>query len=376
MKNTFKLALVSSLMLAGSTAQANIEWSGFANIGAGFTTGSDEQALGYSDSLRFEPDTLFALQGRANLSDDLSITTQLMSRGDDNFSLGIEWAYLQYQINEAWNINAGKLRLPFYSYSDSLDVAYSYHWLRPPQAVYRVPFSNYTGVSVQNNLFIGDVLINSQFIVGSLSDDMTFAGADADADVEDIVGISASVNYHNWALRGGYFHSGSTTLTIHDPQFNGLLGALFNAGFANTAIDLMVHEQRTTFSSVGLTFDNFDWVFTSEYTVLDVEDSFLAKQRSFYLSLGKRIGNWTPHITYAGTRDQAASIETSALPEPLNTAVHSFVSGNAQRSNMTSVGVRYDLRPGVALKFDLTHVDDKAFDNRSNVVSFAVQTVF
>ncbi|RUO33356.1 hypothetical protein [Aliidiomarina soli] len=376
MQRVFKLGLLSGLMLAGSAAHANIEWSGFANIGAGFTTGSDEQAFGYEDSVDFKPDTLFALQGRAQLADDLSITTQLMSRGEDNFDLGVEWAYLQYQLNEAWTINAGKLRLPLYNYSDSLDVAYSYHWLRTPQAVYRVPFDNFTGASVQHNAFLGDSMLSTQFIVGNFNDSVEVADSQAETDLENLVGVSSSLNYHSWTVRGGFFYSSDVSVELQTPEFNGLMMQLSGADFASLADDLRVDEREGTFASIGLNFDNFDWVFASEYTELEVQDSFLAKQRSFYASLGKRFGSWMPHVTYAGTRDQQADFALATLPEPLAQGVQQLTSSTTQRSNMTSLGLRYDVRAGVAFKFDVTHVDDKALDTRSNVVSFSVQTVF
>lgn len=82
-------------------AQASIDWSGFANIAGGATTASNESLFGYDNDLNFNQDTLFALQARAPLADNISITTQLMSRGEDNFELGVEWAYLQYQVNES-----------------------------------------------------------------------------------------------------------------------------------------------------------------------------------------------------------------------------------------------------------------------------------
>jgi hypothetical protein len=126
-----------------SQAQDKIQWSGFGNIAAGMTTGSDDELFGYDNDVDFNPESLFALQAKANLSEKLSVTAQIMSRGSEDFDLGVEWAYLQYQLTDAASINVGKLRLPFYMYSDSLDVGYSYHWLRTPQSVYRVAFDNY-----------------------------------------------------------------------------------------------------------------------------------------------------------------------------------------------------------------------------------------
>ena len=126
------ISATALVMSSSALAQDQIEWSGFGSIAAGMTTGSDDQLFGYDNDLDFNPGSLFALQAKANLSDKLSVTTQIMSRGSEDFDLGVEWAYLQYQLTDSASVNVGKLRLPFYMYSDYLDVGYSYHWLRTP----------------------------------------------------------------------------------------------------------------------------------------------------------------------------------------------------------------------------------------------------
>ena len=135
-----KTSIVSALALAGlfsTQAAAEIQWSGFANVGAGFTSGSNEELFGYTDDIGFKPDTLFALQGTSQISERLSATVQVIGRAENSFDLELEWGYLQYRLNENWTLNAGQLRLPTYTYSDSIDVGYTYHWVRPPASVYR-----------------------------------------------------------------------------------------------------------------------------------------------------------------------------------------------------------------------------------------------
>lgn len=376
MTRTLVAGVAGGLMLVGTAAQANIEWSGFANIGAGFTSGSDEQALGYEDSLSFKPDTLFALQGKAELADDLSITTQLMARGEDNFDLGVEWAYLQYRLNESWTINAGKLRLPFYNYSDSLDVAYSYHWLRTPQDVYRVPFDNFTGVSAQYNTFWGDAMLSTQLVSGNLSDEIEILDTVTDTEINNLVGLNSSLNYHSWTFRGGYFYTNDVNMALQSSELDALRAGLQGLGYLELLEQIEIDGSEGTFASLGLTFDNFDWLLAAEYTELEVDNSFLAKQRSFYVTLGKRFGSWMPHVTYAGSRDKAVNFDFDNVPAPLAMGVTQLSTSSRQWSDSWSLGARYDMRPGVALKFDLSHIDDDAFNRRSNVVSVAIQTVF
>lgn len=59
------LALACALTAASS--QAEISLNGFASVVAGQTTEKDTSALGYSDSIDFKPDSLFALQASSDL---------------------------------------------------------------------------------------------------------------------------------------------------------------------------------------------------------------------------------------------------------------------------------------------------------------------
>jgi len=74
---------------------------------------------------------------------------------------------LSYEINDSTQINAGKLRIPFYRYSDFLDVGYAYPWARPPQTVYNLVFSTFDGLSIVNNHTIGDWDSTVQAVYGS-----------------------------------------------------------------------------------------------------------------------------------------------------------------------------------------------------------------
>ena len=125
------LALSLSALLA-APAYADLTINGFASIKAGMTLDSDDTLYGYDDSLDFKNESLFAVQLMSDLGDKLSVTAQLMGRGADDFDVDFEWAFISYQLTDEVRINAGRLRTPFYKYSDYRDVGYAYDWLRVP----------------------------------------------------------------------------------------------------------------------------------------------------------------------------------------------------------------------------------------------------
>jgi len=389
MKNSLLACIGASALLISlpSHAQDKIQWSGFGNIAAGMTTGSDDQLFGYDNDLDFNPESLFALQAKADLSDKLSITTQIMSRGEEDFDLGVEWAYLQYQFNDSTSINVGKLRLPFYMYSDSLDVGYSYHWLRTPQSVYRVAFDNYTGVSVQHNAFVGDFTFNTQVIAGNMNDDIDAGGTEeAKAEMNNLIGLNTSVIYNNLTVRAAYYQTNDTNIQVENVaiELNGqeqkigdFFSGLITADEEQIVSELDVSEDKGTFASVGFMYDNFSWFVGGEYTELEVESSYIPKQRSSYITAGKRFDSWAVHTTLGKTDDEVIDSERFNVSSPvLQAGIDQAVTSFLSEATYTSLGANFNIAPSAVLKFDVTHSDDKLKDESDVLVSAAVQFVF
>ena len=126
-------------------AYADLTINGFASIKAGMTMGSDEQLYGYTDDIDFKNESLFAVQVMSDLGDKLSITAQLMGRGREDFNAEFEWAFLSYQLTDNMQINAGRLRTPFYKYSDfmvSCFFSYKYYF----EHINKFFFVSYSGL--------------------------------------------------------------------------------------------------------------------------------------------------------------------------------------------------------------------------------------
>ncbi|ATZ73215.1 hypothetical protein CWC33_05650 [Idiomarina sp. X4] len=374
------ISATALVMSSSALAQDQIEWSGFGSIAAGMTTGSNDQLFGYDNDLDFNPGSLFALQAKANLSDKLSVTTQIMSRGSEDFDLGVEWAYLQYQLTDSASVNVGKLRLPFYMYSDYLDVGYSYHWLRTPQSVYRVPFDNYTGVSFQHNAFVGDFTFNTQVVAGNMQDDISVIGGEtAEAELNNLIGFNTSAMYSNLTMRVAYYQTNDANIQLRgiDGDVDALLTLLEQVGADQIIAELDASEDKGTFAGVGVMYDNFDWFVGAEYTELELENSYVPKQRSAYITAGKRFDSWALHATYGKTDDKVMNPERFAVPDPqLQAVVNQAANIVVTETAYSSIGVNFNIAPSAVLKFDVTHADNKLTDESDVLASAAVQFVF
>ena len=128
-KSIIATALASVLAFS---AQADINFSGFATVVGGKTSGDDQVFRGYDNEFDLSTGSLFAIQANSDLGDGLSATVQMMARGSDDWDPEFAWAYLSYDATEDWRLLFGRQRAPMYLYSDYLDVSYAYHSLVTP----------------------------------------------------------------------------------------------------------------------------------------------------------------------------------------------------------------------------------------------------
>jgi len=88
--------------------------------------------------------------------------------------------------------------------------------------------------------------------------------------------------------------------------------------------------------------------------VIDYDPSILADTESMYVTLGARHNLWTFHVTYGLDENEVSSNAPSLVPAPFAPAVTSAISTQLEDSTTASVGVRYDIETGIALKADFT----------------------
>ena len=374
MKITCVAALVA-LSLAAGSASAEVKFNGFASIKAGMTSAEDENLYGYDNSVDYKNESLFALQAQSELGNDLSVTAQLVSRGSDDFSLEFEWAFLTYQINDEWRVNAGRLRTPFYKYSDFRDVGYAYDWLRTPQSVYDLGFDRISGASLYYNTSIRDMQSSMQFIYGAYDGDVTLQGVMSPTKIDDIYGVTWELSQDWFGMRMAYLRG---DVTIQADAFNPLFAALNATGQASVIKAIDFDKDAGSFFGFGLNFDNNDWLTVFEYTFVSVDDSFYANQDSYYLSLGHRFDKFTPYVSFEWDDDEIKPEIYEAMPNahPLKSTVAGLVASRRVDSSTANVGFRYDFHSSAAFKFELTKAKDRLTMHRDNLVSVGVDVVF
>ncbi|MDM7860476.1 topoisomerase IV [Alteromonas sp. ASW11-36] len=375
-----KIIAMSAVALAVSSGvQADVRINGFANLVGGITS-SDDSLYGYDDNVSFSPESLFAIQVSGDINERMTATGQLVARGEDDYDVAFEWAYLTFQATDDTSISAGRLRMPLFRYSASLDVGYSYHWVVAPQSVYNVPFNNIDGVRVDFNGYSDDLEYTFQLTGGKVENDFTLAGQSARLQINNVIVGTAEFTYLNWKFRG-VAARGDVTFDIPalEPAF-AQLGQI-DSGLQSL---LEANDDSGLFYGASIEYDAFDWFVAAEFTGAEIEDSFYPDETNFYVTAGLRSGKWTPFITYekSDLNDGPKFVDRIAgFPAPLQVPLTQLVIGIQQpaisENDTTSVGVRYDYDTNVALKVDVSKYSDDLDESQdATLVRFAVNYVF
>ena len=148
------LASAAALLLALSAVPAHAvdaTWSGFATFGYA-ESNSDYTYQRFIDrDGTFKRDTLVAGQLDLSLTPQWSATLQMRAAAADNndkrWRIEPSWAFVAWRPDNDWLVRVGKMRVPLYFHSESLDVGVAHDMVRLPHEMYSIaPISEFTGL--------------------------------------------------------------------------------------------------------------------------------------------------------------------------------------------------------------------------------------
>lgn len=277
-----------AFVLTGSAQADNlpVNFSGFASAGviAGdldddFFSGTDV----VSKSSTFGADNTLGLQISAAMSEQVSLTGQLLAKGTvDSYNVESHWAYIDYHPVNHLSVRAGRLVLPIVMSSEYVDVGYAYPWIRPPMEVYSgIPITSYSGIDLLYTLEFDQFNIILQPYAGSVppGDAINY-----EIDVESGFGLNTTLQFDNGLFR------------VHSMKVNNIVGTASSGAF-NFGMDAQIH-------AIGADVEFNNVLLMSEYMLKKFEFSGIpgyteVEGSAWYLTLGYRMGKFLPHLTYA-----------------------------------------------------------------------------
>lgn len=358
--------VAAGLVLFCSAALSEIRTNGFATIAAGQTFDDDVSYHSMDNDLSFKDLSLFGIQFSSDLADGLSATAQLVARGNNDFDAEFEWAYVKYQVNDSFDIKAGRLRLPTYFYSEFIDVSYAYHWLTPPQELYAANITSYDGISGFYTNSVGEVDYSVQVGLGSRSTEFEATGP---FEAKYNVVTNLDFSYQFWSSKLIYM---SLETTIENELFTTL-----QLNFPDYPGAIEVTDKEGKIYGAASYFDFEQFFIGVEYAKLEFGglNLLLAEDERSMITAGYRFDEFTVHYTFSRSeKENDASSISQADPR------YGVVVGISQPlllSNDThTLGLKYDFHPSAAFKVDIGTTDESSQNTETGFARAGVALVF
>ena len=346
--------LVSTPVLALEKGESRV--NGFGTVGFSHLGGEDKgRGFGVygqtKDGWRGDQLSKFGGQVQYGVTDAVGLTVQATAKAYGNeWKPTIEWAYLSWQANDELMVRTGRLRTPVYQYSESLDVGYSYPWLRLPDEVYSlIQASNYEGVDAIYTVPLSFATLSLQGAVGVAKNrDYYLYDTKFDIDYSNLAGANVTLATNDY---------GSVRL--------GYIAARIDTDIAGNYIDITGKPGRSSlmkldgdhakFTSLSYQYDNGTWLTSSEMARRVIESDGSHSSDAFYIMGGRRFGDFLAHLTYAQVDD------------------------NPGRQRSWAAGLNYSVSPTVVIKTEFKRVDTtNAYDGNfvRNAQELYNQTIY
>jgi hypothetical protein len=359
-------AILSMAACAALADGISTSVSGFGTIGGTFTSDgryayyhSPTEFSGASNSLDIGLESRIGVQAVVSFDPQWSITAQEVAkqRGNTKFDPGTEWLYAQYQPDSDLKLRVGRVVLPVFLASDTINVGYSVPWFRAPNNIYySEPFQYLDGGQALWQHSLGTLQLHLEVTYGSTEDTFSVPGIGlASSKSKSTFNAAVSLSWRDLLVR------------FSETRLNEVASLPLSA---TQTLNLNLHDH---FHCVGLQYDNGKALLMSEWTKRDEPNlpggnKPLALDTSWYAAAGWRVGKFTPLVMYS-----VLNVGDSLLT-------------SAGTTHTWDASLRYDVVRNLDLKLQITRtsaangayfvVANPASDGWVNVYSFGADFVF
>ena len=319
--------------------------------------GTPETLKSIGDSPRVDPLTLLGLQIDTQISDDFSGTVQLVADGKLNYKIEAEWAFLRYNISDNLYARLGRVRVPFYYFSESLQVGYTHPWTSLPEETYHQiedSFSNGAGASLTYKADLMGYDFTASALYCTTRSSFDFGGEELSVKLDRIKSLVFTFGDDNFNIRVSYLKGDVNLESI--PVSIAALTAYGNNNDENVRL-LEIKDRVGYFWSLGYQFEKYNIYNIAEYTRKRVK-GWQTDSYGWYFTLGYRINKWLPTVTVASTRVTDKHIfdgmnknaTTSPSIELEEFTINELIRVYHKDQDSLRFDLRYDLMPGIAIK--------------------------
>tara|TARA_Y100001934_G_scaffold283538_1_gene404142 strand:+ start:13164 stop:14324 length:1161 start_codon:yes stop_codon:yes gene_type:complete len=331
-------ALLISLLLTTQGYAYETTFSGFLSVAGGMTLDDGDEYLvdpsrvddarftHYDNEFRINRESIVGLQSTTIINDKMRAVVQVSAKSNNSWDPSLSWIYVNYEINPELDVQVGRFRLPLFYYSDFLDVGLAYTWIRPPIDLYHVPTTESEGLKfTYNKMLTDDIQFVSQLWITGGDEKQTVANVNTVyTDVDDALGINASLIWPNFSVRAVYSQNKrDTTISVMN----------YSTFPATTLTQKMLNDIE--FRGLAFTVDEGNFLSRNEYINFSIGQ---ASAEAWYVSGGYMWDDYTFMLTQS-RKDGFDRYNNYA----------------DLTSDTTTLGVNYSVNHSAALKFEYSH---------------------
>lgn len=363
-KLALSVCIAASVAAPLTYANDDLRINGFLSVGASMADSNDVHVSGIDNQGGFKNDNILGLQVSKQVNESTTATGQIVSRGIDDYKTEAAWAFITYAATDDLDIRMGRMSVPFFYYSDFLEVGYAYNWVRPPEEVYRIPFSSIDGIDLTQRFSSGSIDGSVQFYYGRYEGVLKGATGTYDVDFRNVTGLALNTNMGNFGSRLSY------------NQAELIIDTIPTAGLGE---DFAMTGQTTTFSEVALTYDNGTSSLVAEWTALDYGTAAFLDDTAWLIAYAHRLGDISLHATYTELKGEYESGMNGAIQQAINPLTQEAYIGDYDEASII-LGMRWDYDSSTALKLEVQNKDEKTYagadGDSAMIYSVAVDVVF
>ena len=378
----------NSVPVSDDTSPVRFQLSGFGTLGLIYTDAKDLRFVRPSvnhfsrDNPDSGPDTVIGVQANLSLGQRAALVVQGISRKNtlNNYQPHATLAFVSYAIAPYLTVRAGRLRMPFFMLSDTLDINYANPWIRPSTEIYSLhPFNDLDGADILLSNNFGQWSVELRVFLGSSSADIYQGGKGRLTQKSEPAGVTASITNGKLTLFAAH-GSGALSINWKDEGFQNLSSGLLaydgltggNTG-ARILQDLSGDEGRGKVSSAAVQWDDTNHLFIAQYGRLTTT-RYTPNAYAWDVTVGRRFGSLMPYFTYA--RHKANGKITSVTPtatgfppfdEAIQKAIQDFTASRTLAQKRATLGLRWDFYRNTAFKLEYsrTHIDRNSWGSFS-----------
>lgn len=312
-------------------------------------------------------DSLLGVQTDVQPVDALTASLQIISQRSprsSTFRPDVQLANLRWQINDAWWLRLGRVNNPMFIESDYRLVRHALTGARTPSEVYGMsPTYQMDGLDTSYRFVVSGW--RGELYGGIHTNDIKTRNSNSQAisvySVRDIRTVTLSGERGAWTLKAGY---NTDRVFYADPRTDLLFDLLRRLGASSLADNLTLNNTAVRILSASVRYDDNDWQVQSEVVRRHFEDSYFRDAWAAYLTVGRRLGLWMPHVTLARRQTSGRTVDPRA-PAFLASYVSDLLTATRYDQRSLTLGVSREIGKNMSGKLQVQWIrpDKNAWGN-------------